>query len=581
MNKYSGEQRLPAFKLFIMMKKIILLAIVWKVNLAFGQQPLFIPDTLSGSTINLTMHKDSVQFFPGLISHTLAFNSNKFLGPTIFLTKGNTVSINVDNQIGDTTTVHWHGLHVPAIFDGGPHTPIFPSATWNPNFTVMDNAATYWYHPHMHMKTAEQAIKGAAGLIIVRDNIESTITLPRTYGIDDFPVIVQCQQYDSTNQVMPLGMNDSTVMVNGTIDPYLNLPAQIVRMRLLNASGERTFNFGFTANMQFYQIASDGGLLNSPFLTTRVRLSPGERAEILLDLNSMNGQTIYLMCYGSEIPMGIQGGPTMPMPPWAPPMDSPLNGVDYTIMQLNIGAPTTSPVTTIPATLATNIPYLETAANTFREIRFTADSAMVMDGPFYFNDSTFDMMRIDYTIPLNSIEVWKLVNETMVAHPFHIHDVQFYILDRNGIAPTPEESGRKDVVLVAPGDTVRFITKFEDFADSIVPYMYHCHILMHEDDGMMGQFIVHPSAVGVIDKTDFGDHFTLFPNPASHSFKLISTEKDENAQMTIISSAGKQMFAGFIQSNETTVNTSGWDSGLYILQIKSKNISTFKKIIIQ
>ena len=314
------------------------------------------------------------------------------------------------------------------MWDGGPMSEILPAGTWNPTFTIMDNAATYWYHPHPDMKTAKQAIKGAAGLIIVRDSTESTLAIPRRYGVDDFPIIAQCQQYDSLNQAMPLGMQDSTLLVNGTMDPFLNAPAQVIRMRLLNASGERVFNFGFTANRQFYQIASDGGLLDAPVLETRIRLAPGERAEILINLTGMVGQSFYLMSYGSEMPMGMQGGPTMPMPVGSPPMDSPLNGINFNIMQINVGATTSSPITSIPSALITNIPYSEMSANTTRTIRFTADSAMVMDGPFYFNDSTFNMMRIDYTIPLNSVEVWKLVNETMVAHPFHIHDVEFYLL---------------------------------------------------------------------------------------------------------------------------------------------------------
>jgi blue copper oxidase len=126
--------------------------------------------------------------------------------------------------------------------------------------------------------------------------LKQLLSLPRKYGVDDFPLIIQCQQYDSNNQAMPLGMQDSTILVNGARASHgytvnANFPAQMVRMRLLNASGERAFNFGFTANKQFKIIASDGGLLNSPVTTDRIRLSPGERAEILIDLNGMNGQT--------------------------------------------------------------------------------------------------------------------------------------------------------------------------------------------------------------------------------------------------------------------------------------------------
>jgi blue copper oxidase len=398
---------------------------------SIAQTALPIPDTLSGPNYILNMHKDSVQFFSGNISHTYAFNQYKYLGPTLIFNKGANVNITVNNQIGDTTTVHWHGIHLPSKWDGGPHTPILPNATWSPSFTVMDNAATYWYHPHMHMKTAEQAIKGAAGLIIVRDPIEAVLTLPRKYGVDDFPLIIQCQQYDSMNQAMPLGMQDSSILVNGARASHgytvnASFPAQMVRMRLLNASGERAFNFGFTANKQFKIIASDGGLLNNPVTTDRLRLAPGERAEILIDLNGMNGQILHLMSYASELAMGIQGGPTMPMPVGSPPMDSPLNGIDFNIMQITVIPQTANPVTTVPSSLTTNVTYLSGQANVTRTIRFTADSLMVMDGPFYFNGNSFDMMRIDYEIPLGSIEIWKLVNETMVAHPFHIHDVQVF-----------------------------------------------------------------------------------------------------------------------------------------------------------
>lgn len=483
-----------------------------------AQTPLLIPDTLSGPSMVLNMHRDSVQFFQGPLSNTYAYNQYAYLGPTLLLEKGQQVSITVNNQLNDTTTVHWHGLHVPARWDGGPHTPILPGASWNPQFTVLDHAATYWYHPHTHMKTALQAIRGAAGLIIVRDSDEASLNLPRTYGVDDIPVIVQSQQYDSLNQAMPLGMEDSTLLVNGALANYghsvfVDLPAQVIRMRLLNASGERVFNFGFSGNFSFSIIGSDGGLLDNPVTSTRVRLAPGERAEILVDLSTIPGQSIYLMSYGSELPVGVQGGPTMPMPS-GPPMDSPLNGIDFNVLQVNVVAATLQPIWNIPAHLTTNTPYSAASATTTRNIHFTADSFMVMDGPFYFNDSSFNMSRIDFTIPINSVEQWRLVNETMVAHPFHIHDVQFYLQERNGLPPQPEEQGRKDVVLLLSGDTVQFITRFEDHVDTMVPYMYHCHILMHEDAGMMGQFLVVPASTsGLPESLTVTRTLPVYPNP--------------------------------------------------------------------
>lgn len=444
---------------------------------SLAQQPLLIPDTLSGATITLTLKKDSAQFLPGNITQTNSFNSNHYLGPTLLLNKGDNVSMIVHNELDDTTTLHWHGMHVSPENDGGPHTVILPDSTWNPEFTVMDNASTYWYHPHLHMKTSMQIMKGAAGLIIVRDSLEATLNLPRKYGIDDFPLIIQSQQFDTLNQINYMGKKDSILLINGTINPYLIVPAQVVRFRLLNASKERSYNFGLSNNHSFYIIGTDGGLLTAPVLNTRIRLSPGERSEILLNLTGMNGDSIYLMSYASELPFGVHGGTTFPY-------QSPLNGSDFNILKLTVGVPTVNPITVIPSSLGMLNPFPTQQADVTRIINFTGNSS--------FNDNPYDMMRIDYVIPLNNIEIWQLHNQMADAHSFHIHDVQFYILDRDGNAPAPEESGKKDVVLVYPNETVRFITKFEDFADTTMPYMFHCHLLMHADMGMMGQFIVSP-----------------------------------------------------------------------------------------
>lgn len=552
----------------IRMKKLAaILCMLW-VNSATAQHLLLIPDTLSGTSFNLTVHKDSVQFKPGTITKTLGINAGKYLGPTLIMRKGDSISITVNNQMGDTTTMHWHGLHVASKNDGGPFSMIMDGMTWNPKFVVRNNAATYWYHPHMMAKTAAQAIKGDAGLIIVRDNDEAALNIPRRYGLDDFPIIVQCLELDTSNQFMPKGMQDSVVLVNGTDTPYVPMPAQIVRMRLLNASGERTFNFGFTANKTFKVIANDNGLLTAPVNTTRIRLSPGERAEILLDLDAMSGQTIYLLSYASELPMGVQGGPTMPMPPPSPPMNSPLNGIDFNILQINVVAPTTSPVTTMPVTLVADTSYLESMATAHRSIKMSADSMMVMDGPFYFNNNIYDMMRIDYRIPLNNIEVWTLFDSTMVAHPFHMHGFHFYILDRNGNLPDPTERGRKDVILVQPNEIVRFITKFNDFDDTTIPYMYHCHILMHEDDGMMGQFLVGAQYTGIQKNNIAINDIKIYPNPATASIHL-QVEGDNatgRSDLTIYNIMGDKMFSGSF-TGTTEVNTSKWIKGIYTVSI--------------
>jgi len=551
---------------------------------SFSQNTIPIPDTLVGTTISLTIHTDSIAILPGKKTKTLAYNpAFNFLGPTLILNKWQAVNATITNQIGDTTTLHWHGLHVASKNDGGPHTQILSGASWNPNFTILNSASTYWYHPHFMGKTAAQAIKGASGLIIVRDSTEAALTLPRKYGVDDIPLIVKCLQLDSNNQFMPQGMQDSTLLVNGVTNGQYNFPAQVVRLRLLNASGERTFNLGFTGSKQFYVIGNDNGLLQASVLVTRIRLSPGERAEALLDLTGMNGQTIYLMSYGSELPMGVQGGPTMSMM-GGPPMNSPLNGINFNILKMNVTSQTLNPVTSVPSNLIPDNPLQASQASITRTINFTADSMMVMDGPFYFNDSTFNMMRIDYQIPLNNIEIWSLTNQTMVAHPFHLHDVPFYILDRDGNSPPPEERGKKDVVLVQPNETVRFITKFTDFTDSIIPYMFHCHILMHEDDGMMGQFVIMPQGWANINSS-LGEimGMSVYPNPSKENLSVFLKENNATtlSKIEVYNELGEIIFSSSFSGQKYNLHTEGWKSGFYTLSIKQKENVVHRKIIIE
>lgn len=563
------------------MKKLLLLLLF--STALFAQNQIPIPATLTGGAINLSLHTDSVAFLAGTRTNTFGYNSNPYLGPTLILTKNQLASISVTNQIGETTALHWHGLHVSAMNDGGPHNPILNNSTWNPQFTVLNKAGTYWYHPHLDSITAIQTMKGALGFIIVKDDEEALLPIPRNYGIDDFPIVVQTAQLNAQNQFMQKGMQDSLTFVNGVRCNYgqtafLSVPSQVIRMRLLNGAGERSYNFGLSGNKQFKIIGSDGGLLNAPVAATRIRMSPGERYEILIDLNGMQGQSLQFMSFASEIPIGTQGGPTMPMPVGSPPMDSPLNGVDFSIFQLNIGTQTTNPILSIPPSLVTVTPILEDQATTTRAISMTALDPLSMDGPFYFNASLFNMNTINFYIPLNSTEIWALTNNTMVAHPFHLHDEQFYILDRDGNTPPDYEKGRKDVVLIEPNETVRIITKFTDFADETMPYMYHCHVLMHEDDGMMGQFIVS-SVLSTADSVK-SIPLKLYPNPVLDSFSFQLEEINTNYDIRIIDMSGKVVFSESDRV-EKKVNTQNIKKGNYIVLIKANKNYYSSKIMKQ
>lgn len=552
-----------------------------------AQNQLLIPNTLSGTNFTLNLQNGQYQFYSGVNTTTMGANGN-ILGPTLIMKKGDFVDIKVKNQLGDTTTIHWHGMHVSAANDGGPHTTIAPGAVWNPKFTVMDKAATYWYHPHLHTHTNEQVSMGIAGLIIVRDNEEAALNLPRTYGVDDFPLVIQTKDFDDNKQIVVPSNSDDVAMVNATIDAYVDVPQQVVRFRLLNGSSQRVFNVGLSDNRTFYQIASDGGLLSEPLSLTRLQLAPGERAEILIDFSGLQGKAVELKSYASEFPNGIYGATnpgmntSMVLNGYKP---NPLNGSDFNLVSFRVGATGSQPVTTIPATLVNVSPIPESDATVTRDLTFSPQTRGMdqLNGKFLINDVSFDMNVINYTIQLNNVEIWTLENNSAIAHPFHIHDVQFYILDRDGNAPPASEQGRKDVVLVKPQETVRFITVFEDFADDTVPYMYHCHMLSHEDQGMMGQFNVVSRVTGVNDHFAENTRLSVFPNPVQGDFLTV---KASNVGETILSYAlysltGEKLLQQKTNlTGELKLNVSNIPEGLYFIKIQTTTGQDVRKIII-
>jgi bilirubin oxidase len=557
---------------------VLVLGLLNKVN---AQNQLYIPPVITSDSIVLTLQTSTYSFFQGQVTNTMGANGS-ILGPTILLNKGDSVRFWVNNLLPDTTTIHWHGMHVSSLNDGGPHTYILPGTTWNPAFTVRDKAGVYWYHPHLHKKTDIHVSKGIAGLILVKDTEEAQLNLPRTYGIDDIPLVIQTKAFDSAYQIMAHSNNDSVLMVNATIDPFIDVPAQVVRYRILNGSSQRVFNLGLSTNEAFYQIATDGGLLSSPNMTTRLQIAPGERVEILLDFTGRQGDTLYLKSYASELPNGIYGASApgmnanMPLNNYNP---NSLNGSDFNIIQFNVVSPSANTVTSIPSSLVNITPFDENSAIVTRTLTFTPVSMGFnqLNGNFLINNATFNMGVINYTIPLNNIEIWELTNQSAIAHPFHIHDVQFYILDRNGVAPGPHEQGRKDVVLVRPQETVRFITKFETFANDTVPYMYHCHMLPHEDGGMMGQFIVSNSVSDV--KYIDNSKLNVYPNP-SMSNVIISTQ-DKIRSVKIYNSTGAEVNVNFDINNNNAV-ISGLIPGLYLVSVETMNNAKFtRKLIVQ
>lgn len=569
-----------------MKKSLLLILLFGGFFVGKTQNPLLIPPVLTGTNFDLTVQNGTTEFFPGINTPTFGINGN-ILGPTLIVNKWDSVTINVTNNLtgtGNSTTMHWHGLHVPAHADGGPHQIILQGATWSPQFQILNNASTFWYHPHGEGKTDLQVSKGLAGFIIVKDSAEAELELPRTYGIDDFPLVVQSKAFDVLNQIAISTEEDTLICVNGTVDPYLDAPAQIIRLRLLNGSSMRGYNFGLSNDQQFVLIGTDGGLLNNPVPLSRILLGPGERAEILVDLQTLEGQTIYLKSYSSELENGIYGAETVTgmMGGEIPSYDlNPLNGADFEILQINVIEQTIDPVTTIPDILVSNMAFTE--YDNTRVFNLQPDEMMDAEGqvmgPFNINGEHFDIMTINHTVYLNDTELWRIVNNTGIAHPFHIHDIQFTIDNING-APVPAHlQGLKDVVLVMPMQYVEVITKFENFADDEIPYMYHCHMLHHEDDGMMGSF-------RVIDTTEtsiteyIGSDVQIFPNPATDMLTILINNKEEGVEIRVLSLTGQTVIDNNkYYGGEFTIDITGISDGIFILEFIYKGEKFIKSFI--
>lgn len=560
------------------MKTHIILTVLLIPILGYTQNQLFIPSILSGENIDLTLQTGSHQFLSGAITSTMGVNGN-ILGPTIILNQGDEVDFFVENQLDEPTTIHWHGLHVSPENDGGPHTVIESNTIWSPSFTILDRAGTYWYHPHLHKKTDKHVAKGIAGMIIVRDNEESQLDLPRNYGVDDIPLIIQTKDFDSNNQIVVHSNSDDVLMVNGTINSFIDVPAQIVRLRVLNGSSQRAFNLGLNNNKDFYQIASDGGLLDSPIPMKRIILAPGERAELLVDFTDQIGQTVQLISYASEFSNGVYGATNpgiMPMMTLDGYNPNPLNGSDFIVLDFNIGIQTSNAVLNVPSSLTTNEPWNVADANITRNLTFSPLNMghNQLNGDFLINNTRYDPNIINFNIPLDNIEIWEIFNHSATSHPFHIHDVQFYILSRNGITPSPNEQGRKDVVFIRPMETIRFITKFEDFSNDLVPYMYHCHMLTHEDGGMMGQFIVEDKNVGLIDpqKPDF----MVFPNPSDG---YLTIKGIGEGVLEILSVNGQVLMSINVQHAQEIINLNKLGVGTYIIRYTNSEKQFAEQII--
>jgi len=390
----------------------------------------------------------------------------EYLGTTLRVKKKDLVSFNVVNSLSEKTTLHWHGWHVSGDNDGSMHQSIAPNKSWTPKFRVENPAGTYFYHSHAHGKTGEQVYKGISGMIIVDDDISENLKIPKEYGVDDIPLIIQDKFFDKSGN-MPynngfmnrmMGHFGNTYMINGMIDPLIKTKKTLTRFRILNASNARIMYLGFSDKREFFQIATDGGFMEKPLKSDLIQIAPAERVEILVDLSD-KVDDLFLLNYEANKSVKIMK-------------------IDSTNVKKSKYK--------IPKHLV-KIDWINP-----KEATKTRDMILEMSrGRLTINNQLFKGGIINEKVKINSTEIWtiKTISGPM-SHPFHIHGTSFHVISRNGKAPLASERGWKDVVLVGSGEEVKVIMKFNYKADENNPYMYHCHILEHEDMGMMGQFSV-------------------------------------------------------------------------------------------
>lgn len=440
---------------------------------------LSFPEVMA-SNLSLNAKGNTVNLLNNQSASVLGY-SGGILGPTFKIDKGATVSIPFQNNLSEETNVHWHGLLIPPIMDGHPKNVIQAGGSFNFSFTLSQRAGTYWYHPHPHGKTARQVFMGLAGFFIVNDDEEKALNLPS--GDHELLLVIQDKRIEngqlnyspSMSEIMT-GYTGEYVLVNGTYAPYHNVVTKCYRLRILNGSTARIYNLALGDNQSFEVIGADGGLLTQPITASSLLVGPGERADILVNFkNYAIGVEIYLTC--KTFSGGVQGQQ------------------EFKIMKFVVSQQVAETFT-LPSQLSVIQPISVAASSKTRVMKITSMmsgmsgnmGSNMTNGMHTINDKVYDLNRIDETVQAGATEIWEFDNSNGdEIHPMHIHGVQFQVIDRTGGrgALIATEKGWKDTVLVMQREKVKVIMTFPQEKGIFV---FHCHNLEHEDDGMMLNF---------------------------------------------------------------------------------------------
>ena len=436
--------------------------------------PLSIPTYLSSKNLTLEAKTTSTTMLKGkTTNNALLYNG---LLPVIKANKGDVVNVNLKNSLSEESNIHWHGMLTPANMDGHPKDVAAAGSSRNYSFTIGQRAATTWFHPHPHMKTARQAYMGLAGMFIVNDPQEEALNLPS--GDLEIPLVLSDKRFNSdaslnyspTMMDVMTGYFGDKVLVNNSQSPFLNVKTCFYRFRIVNGSTARIYDLALSNGDNFMIIGNDGGLLEKPVALSHALISPGERLDILIDFGKMSvGSEVFLQSIANNITN--HGASTFKM------------------LKFKVATQEAEKFT-MPQNLSTITPLSisdSKRTRTFVLPNGHMGGGMGMGaGMHTINGKTYDINRIDETVAAGETEVWEIDNsQGDEPHPMHLHGVQFQVLEKTGGNVQPYEKGWKDTVLIKKGEKAKVIMRFPNEKGL---FLMHCHNLEHEDDGMMMNF---------------------------------------------------------------------------------------------
>lgn len=422
--------------------------------------------------------RESLVSLGGKQASLLTYNG-QIPAPRLEAKPGDNVRIHFTNNLERPTNIHYHGLHIPITGNAdNVFLKIEPGEKLTYEFQIPDNhpSGTFWYHPHLHGLVAEQLFGGLAGLFIVRGEIDEIPELKAAQEeflvLQDFSIDNEGKRSDSAHMSLMMGREGDLIAVNGQVNPRINLPeGGLLRLRILNASPSRFYRLALE-NHSFYQVATDGNSLNEPIEVNELLLTPGQRADVLVKGDKGSRQYRLLNLPYDRGSMGMMGGGMIGR-----------NNRDEAIALATVNYESAVDSLVLPTKL-TSISALP-EPQTVRRFELNHGMNPAVGMAFLINGEPYNHDVIHTQVKLNTIEDWELINTGVMDHPFHVHGNAFQVIGRNG---QPESLlAWRDTVLVKRGETVRIRIPFNDFAGKTV---YHCHILDHEDLGMMGNLMI-------------------------------------------------------------------------------------------